>query len=66
MENLKSDTFHSVVIKLIYVSKRARLDIETAIAFMYTKISKDTQEDSKKLRRLIVYLQRTIDDTRVI
>ena len=66
MENLKSDTFHSVVIKLIYVSKRARLDIETAIAFMYTKISKDTQEDSKKLRRLIVSLQRTIDDTRVI
>ena len=66
MENLNSDTFHSVVIKLLYVSKRARLDIETAIAFMYTKISKDTQEDSKKLRRLIVYLQRTIDDTRVI
>ena len=66
MENLKSDTFHSVVIKLIYVSKRERLDIETAIAFMYTKISKDTQEDSKKLRRLIVSLQRIIDDTRVI
>ena len=66
MENLKSDTFHSVVIKLLYVSKRARLDIETAIAFMYTKISKDTQEDSKKLRRLIVSLQRIIDDTRVI
>ena len=66
MENLNSDTFHSVVIKLLYVSKRARLDIETAIAFMYTKISKDTQEDSKKLRRLIVSLQRTIDDTRVI
>ena len=66
MENLNSDTFHSVVIKLLYVSKRTRLDIETAIAFMYTKISKDTQEDSKKLRRLIVSLQRTIDDTRVI
>ena len=41
----KSDTFHSVVQKLLYITKRARPDIETAISFLCTRVSKSTLED---------------------
>ena len=46
--------------------KRARPDIETAVAYRCTRVSKSTNDDWKKLRRLIAFLKHTINDVRVI
>ena len=62
----KSDTFHSIVAKLLYISKRARPDIEVAVAYLCTRVSKSTDDDWKKLKRVLGFLKGTIDDIRVI
>ena len=62
----KSERFHHIVSKLLFVSKRARLDIELAISFLCTRVSKSTMQDWEKLRRLLSYLQCTIDMPRII
>jgi Reverse transcriptase (RNA-dependent DNA polymerase) len=52
--------FHSVVAKLIYVGTRARTDILLALSFLCGRVTCPTQEDEKKLQRLLCYLQGTI------
>ena len=42
------------------------MDIELAIFFMCTRVSKSTHEDWEKLRKLLSYLQYTIDMPRII
>ena len=62
----RMETFHHIVAKLLYVSKRARVDIDLAVSFLCTRVSKSTEEDWEKLRRLLNYLYKTIDMPRVI
>ena len=62
----KQDKFHSIVSKLLWVMKRGRPDIETTIAFLCTRVAVSTEQDWKKLRRLLQFLNQTIDDVRVI
>ena len=45
LETSKAEIFHLVVAKLLYVAKRARVDLQLAIAFLCPKVY-------KKLRRL--------------
>ena len=40
-----SELFHHIVAKLLFVAKRARFDIDTAISFLCTRVSKSTLED---------------------
>ena len=61
-----ADTFHHIVAKLLYVSKRARLDISLAIAFLCTRVTRSTIEDWGKLRRLLQYIKGTINMPRII
>ena len=58
--------FHSIVAKLLYISKRARLDIQVATAFLSTRVQKPTENDWQKLRRLIQYLHGTIHMARYV
>jgi hypothetical protein len=62
----RADIFHSVVAKLLWVMKRSRPDIETAISFLCTRVSRSDENDWKKLKRLLQFLSQTIDDVRVI
>ena len=62
----KSDLFHSIVAKLLYITKRSRPDIETAVAFLTTRVSKSDVDDWKKLKRLMAWMNQTKDNTRVI
>jgi hypothetical protein len=57
----RKGVFHSVVAKLMYVSKRGRLDIQLTIAFLCTRVSCSTEQDWGKLWRLIEYLSGTLD-----
>lgn len=51
--------FHSVTMKLLYVAKRARPDVLTAVGFLTTRVQRSTMEDLKKLTRVGAYLNAT-------
>ena len=61
-ENLSStlkDVFHSIVAKLLYISKRGRPDIQLPVAHLCTRVDKCTKKDWGKLRRILEYLKGT-------
>jgi len=62
----RKEIFHSVVAKLLYITKRARPDIETAVAFLCTRVSRSTESDWLKLKRVLGFLEKTVDDVRII
>ncbi len=51
--------FKHLVVKLLYVAKRCRLDILLAIGFLCTRVSKATEQDWGKLRRAMQYIHKT-------
>jgi len=51
--------FHKIVAKLLFVSRRSRLDIILAEAFLCTRVSVPTVQDKAKLKRLLRYLNTT-------
>ena len=61
-----SESFHSIVATLLLIMKRARPDLETSVGFLCTRVSKSDDDDWKKLKRVIAYVQSTIDDVRII
>ncbi len=62
----QSIIFHSVTAKLLHISKRARPDIETTVAFLCTRVSKSDVDDWSKLRRVLRYLYGIIDMERIV
>ena len=57
----RAENFHSVVASLLFVSRRCRLDIQTAVGFLCTRVSCPDEEDWDKLKRVLQYLRGTID-----
>jgi hypothetical protein len=51
--------FHHYTAKLLFLSKRARPDIQTAVAFLSTRVKAPDVDDYKKLARVIKYLRGT-------
>ena len=62
----KKEAFHSIVAKLLWIMKRARPDLETAISYLCTRVDKSDVDDWGKLRRVIAYVHCTINDVRII
>jgi hypothetical protein len=56
-----SESFHATVAKLLFLCKRGRPDIQTAIAFLCTRVQHPTKHDFNKLSRVIKYLCNTVD-----
>jgi hypothetical protein len=56
LEQTGAKSFHNITAKAIYVTKRARLDISLAIAFLTTRVKGPTIDDWRKLCHLIEYL----------
>jgi hypothetical protein len=61
LEPKRKEQFHSIVAKMLYMSKRARPDILTAVAFLTTRVTHPTEEDFKKLIKIGRYLKGTTD-----
>jgi hypothetical protein len=61
-----ADVFHHVVALLLYVSSRARVDTQTALSFLCTRVSNPTEQDRRKLKRLLQYLRGTLHMPRVL
>ena len=55
----KSDavTFHNMTARGLFLCKRSRPDIQTAVAFLTTRVSQQDLDDWKKLKHLIGYLR---------
>jgi hypothetical protein len=51
-------TFHHTVAQLLFMATRVRRDIQTAVAFLTTRV-KSPDEDGGKLKRVLKYLNRT-------
>jgi hypothetical protein len=51
--------FHSVVAKLLYLSKRVRPDLLTAVGFLAKRVTVSTRMDKVKLERVLRYLNGT-------
>ena len=45
LDDERKERFHSVVAKLLYIMKRARPDLETAVAFLCTRVAKCGMSD---------------------
>jgi hypothetical protein len=58
-----SQMFHTNTAKLLFLSKRARPEIQTAVAFLTTRVRAPDQDDYKKLTRVMKYLRGSIDKT---
>jgi hypothetical protein len=53
------DTFHTITAKLLFLSKRARPDLQQAVGFLTTRVKCPDTDDWKKLCRVIKYLRGT-------
>jgi hypothetical protein len=53
------ETFHSRVMKLMYLARRVRPDILVATSFLSTRAIKATKEDGDKLARVLRYINST-------
>ena len=62
----KSDIFHSVVAKLLWVMKRGYPDIELAVSFLWTRVKYPNENDWFKLKRLLQFQHGTIKNERNI
>ena len=52
--------FHHNVAKLLFLCKRARPDLQTAVAFLSTRVKQPDHDDYKKLAQAMKYLRNTI------
>ncbi len=62
LNKTRSEIFHSIVAKQLYVSHRGRPDVQLPIAFLCTRVSKSTEQDWSKLKRVLEFLKGTLDD----
>jgi hypothetical protein len=61
LSKYEADSFHSIVAKLLYVSLRGRVDLLLAVGFLCTRVAKCTKEDQYKLKRLLEYINGSMD-----
>jgi hypothetical protein len=56
----ESDFFHQTTARLLFTAKRARPDLQVAVAYLCTRVKSPSRSDYRKLTRVIKYLQLTI------
>jgi hypothetical protein len=56
----EADFFHRTTARLLFAAKRARPDLQVAVAYLCTRVKSPSQSDYRKLTRVIKYLRLTI------
>ena len=59
LDKKKSEEFHSATMKLLYLAKRIRPDLLTAVSFLTTRVHEPTDQDYGKLIRILQYVNHT-------
>jgi hypothetical protein len=62
----EADFFHSNVAKLLFACQRSRPDIQTAVAFLSSRVQAPDRDDYKKLRRVMQYIRGSLDQVRTM
>ena len=60
------DKYVRFVAKILWVEKRSRPDVETAVSFLITRIKAPDKDDWCKLVRAMSWLYQTADDVRIV
>ena len=60
LDSERAKIFHQLTAKLLFLSKRARPDIQLAVAFLCTRVKEPDEDDWKKLNRVLKYLQGSV------
>jgi Reverse transcriptase (RNA-dependent DNA polymerase) len=60
------ELFHTFVAKALFLCKRARPDIQPAIAFLTTRVKSPDRQDWAKLLKVMGYLKKTRQDVMVL
>ena len=58
----KGELFHSVVVKLLFIMKRSRLDLDTAVIVFTMRVSKSEVDDWGKLRSVLSFFHCTLKE----
>ena len=58
--------FHHLVAKLLYLIKHTRQDMQTAVAFLCTRVREPDTDDYKKLTKVMQYIRNTKNMTLMI
>ena len=66
LDEKRSKRFHSITDKLLRVPDRARVDLNSVIDFLCTRMSKSTIQDCLKLKRELLYIKGTLDMHRIL
>ncbi len=66
LEEPKRKVFHTMVARVLYVSKRVRPDILVVTSFLCTRVTRATKLDQAKLERLLGYLTSTMGKRLII
>ena len=56
---------HQLVAKLLFLIKHARSDIQPTTAFLTTRVRNPDEDDWKKLQRVLIYLDATINTVKL-
>ena len=56
LQEEKAQLFHHLVAKLLYLLRRTRQDIQTAVAFLCTRLQSPDEDNYRKLTRVMQYL----------
>jgi hypothetical protein len=61
LSNQMKKNFHRCVAKLLFLTKRTRPDIMLAVSFLTTRVQEPDEDDLKKLKKVLMYLNGTKD-----
>jgi hypothetical protein len=61
VNEITSKFLHITVAKLLFLCKRVRPDLQTAIAFLCMRVQQPTRHDYNKLAQVVKYLRKTSD-----
>ena len=62
----KVELFHKLVAKLLWITQRSQVDIETGVSFLCTRVQEPIEEDWTKLVRMISFLKSTRTNRRIM
>lgn len=66
LDDNRKSRFHTVVARLLYLSKRTRSDNAVAVNFLCTRVLNPIIDDEKKLERVLGYMKNKIRKSRLI
>jgi hypothetical protein len=66
LDQERAEVFHTFVAKALFACKRSRRDLQVAVAMLCTRVKSPTEEDWKKLLRMLEYVKCSLKDVLIL